>query len=365
MLTEFDRTMMVRALELAHRGAGAVEPNPQVGCVIVQGTEVVGEGWHERYGGPHAEVRALAAAGPRASGGTLYVTLEPCCHFGKTPPCTRAVLAAGVRRVVMAMRDPFPAVSGGGEQELRQAGIDVEVGLEESPARELNAPYLKLQAFGQPWVIAKWAMTLDGKIATRTGDSQWISGEASRQTVHELRGRVDAIWVGRGTVERDDPLLTARPPGPRVATRVVLDRQARIPVTCQLCRTARDVPVLVVVSEEAPVERTDELRRCGCEVLALAGASSTESLEQLLVEFGRRRWTNVLVEGGSRLLGSLLDAQLVDEVRAYVAPKIFGGVDAPGAVGGRGVARLADATQWRCVAVERLGDDTMMVVRRR
>src|SRR5919197_3355884 len=210
-----DLDWMSRALELAERGRGFVEPNPLVGAVVVRDGRVVGEGWHRRYGEAHAEVNALAAAGEAARGATLYVTLEPCCHHGKTPPCTDAVLRAGVRRVVAAMADPFPQVAGQGVAQLRAAGVEVEVGVCEREARELNAPYLTLLAEGRPYVHAKWAMSLDGKIATRGGDSRWISGPASREVVHRLRGRVDAILVGAGTVRADDPLLTARPLGPR------------------------------------------------------------------------------------------------------------------------------------------------------
>ncbi len=204
---DLDLWHMRRALELAARGQGAVEPNPMVGCVIARGAEIIGEGWHRQFGADHAEVEALRMAGDRAAGATLYVTLEPCCHHGKTPPCTKAVLAAGVRRVVVAARDPFPQVQGGGIAELRAAGLDVELGLLETDARRLNAPYLKLVETGRPWIIAKWAMTLDGKIAARGGQSRWISNPQSREVVHKLRGRVDAILVGRGTAVRDDPLV--------------------------------------------------------------------------------------------------------------------------------------------------------------
>ena len=196
---------MQRALELAAQGQGFVEPNPMVGCVIARGAEIVGEGWHRRFGQAHAEIEALYIAGSRARGATLYVTLEPCCHQGKTPPCTRAVLAAGVARVVAAMADPFPQVAGGGLAELRAAGIEVQTGILENEARKLNAPYLKLLSTGRPWVVAKWAMTLDGKIAARSGDSRWISSPASRQLVHQLRGRMDAIIVGRGTAATEIP----------------------------------------------------------------------------------------------------------------------------------------------------------------
>src|SRR4051812_33330730 len=202
---------MLRATTLARRCEGFVEPNPMVGCVIVNDGEVVGEGWHQQFGGPHAEVHALKAAGGGGKGATMFVTLEPCCHQGKTPPCTDAIIAAGILRVVTALRDPFPQVAGGGLKRLAAAGIDVELGLGESDVQQLNAPYLKLVTTGRPWVIAKWAMTLDGKIATRSGYSKWVSGDASRQVAHELRGRVDAIMVGRKTAQLDDPLLTARP----------------------------------------------------------------------------------------------------------------------------------------------------------
>ncbi|MGC4002137.1 MAG: bifunctional diaminohydroxyphosphoribosylaminopyrimidine deaminase/5-amino-6-(5-phosphoribosylamino)uracil reductase RibD [Pirellulales bacterium] len=233
--TEDDSLLMARALDLAERGRGFVEPNPLVGCVLVRDGMVVGEGFHTKFGAVHAEVEALRVAGPRARGATAYVTLEPCCHHGKTPPCTQALIAAGIVRVVAAMRDPFPRVAGGGFAELIAAGIVVETDLHRDAAARLNAPYLKLIATGLPWTIAKWAMTLDGKIATHTGDSRWISGDASRRSVHELRGRMDAIVVGGGTAKRDDPLLTARPPGARVALRVVLDGKRIWPTTRNWC----------------------------------------------------------------------------------------------------------------------------------
>src|ERR1043165_4425203 len=244
-----DSSFMLRAIDLARRGQGHVEPNPMVGCVIVQGEEVVGEGWHKLFGSPHAEVHALNAAGERARGATMYVTLEPCCHQGKTPPCTDAIVAAGISRVVAAIEDSFPQVAGRGAAILREAGIAVEFGACAAEARRQNAPYLHLLRTGQPYVHAKWAMSLDGKIATRTGASRWISNKASQQRTHLLRGRMDAIIVGIGTALADDPLLTARPPGPRAPCRVVLDSRARLPLMSQLVRTAREVPTLVVATE--------------------------------------------------------------------------------------------------------------------
>jgi diaminohydroxyphosphoribosylaminopyrimidine deaminase/5-amino-6-(5-phosphoribosylamino)uracil reductase len=352
-----DQTWMRRALELAERGRGSVEPNPLVGAVVVRDGRVVGEGWHQRYGQAHAEVNALAVAGEAARGATLYVTLEPCCHHGKTPPCTDAVLRAGVARVVAAMADPFPQVAGRGAELLRQAGVTVEIGLEEAAARRLNAPYLTLLGAGRPYVHAKWAMTLDGKIATATGHSKWISGEESRRRVHDLRGRMDAILVGAGTVRADDPLLTARPPGPRTALRVVLSRDGRLPDGSQLLRTARETSVLVAVSAGLPGGRRAALEAAGCEVLELPAPDGRPSIASLLADLGRRRLTNLLVEGGSAVLGSLRDAGLIDEVHVFIAPRLVGGRAALTPVGGTGAATVGEGltlTEWES---ERVGDD--------
>jgi diaminohydroxyphosphoribosylaminopyrimidine deaminase/5-amino-6-(5-phosphoribosylamino)uracil reductase len=342
MMTGTDESWMRRALDLAERGRGWVEPNPLVGAVVVRDGRVAGEGWHQRYGEAHAEVCALAAAGEAARGGTLYVTLEPCCHHGKTPPCTGAVLRAGVRRVVAAMTDPFPPVAGKGAEQLRAAGVEVAFGTGEAAARRLNAPYLKLLATGRPYVHAKWAMTLDGKIATRTRDSKWISNRGSRRIVHELRGRVDAVVVGIGTALADDPQLTARPPGPRTAARVVLDSRGRLPAASLLARTAKSIPTLVATASIPPAKAA-ELQACGCEVLPLPAADGRTDVDALLAELGRRRFTNVLVEGGSGVLGSFLDARAVDEVHVFVAPRLAGGAQALTPVGGTGVEKIAEA----------------------
>jgi diaminohydroxyphosphoribosylaminopyrimidine deaminase/5-amino-6-(5-phosphoribosylamino)uracil reductase len=354
---DLDLWHMRRALELAVRGEGLVEPNPMVGCVIAQGAEIIGEGWHRQFGQPHAEVEALRMAGDRAAGATLYVTLEPCCHFGKTPPCTQAVLAAGVRRVVVAQLDPFPQVHSGGVAELRAAGVSLEVGLLGTEARRLNAPYLKLVTTGRPWIIAKWAMTLDGKIATRTGQSRWISSPQSRQLVHALRGRVDAIMVGRETAVRDDPLLTAWPPGPRTAVRVVLDTRASLGSDSQLVCTARETPLLVAVGAASPPNSRLRLRNAGCEVFLCDGDTPAARLDALLLELGRRRFTNVLVEGGGRLLGSLIDARQIDEIHIFVAPKLFGGATASTAIAGEGIAEVSQALQLETPEVQHVDDD--------
>jgi diaminohydroxyphosphoribosylaminopyrimidine deaminase / 5-amino-6-(5-phosphoribosylamino)uracil reductase len=342
-----DAHWMERALELAALGAGHVEPNPMVGCVLVRDGELLSEGYHRRFGGPHAEREAIAAAGGQdLSGATAYVTLEPCCHYGKTPPCTEALIAARVARVVCATVDPFAKVQGAGIAALQAAGIAVTVGPGAGPARSLNAPYFKRLEQGLPWIIAKWAMSLDGKLATRTGHSQWISGEQSRQFAHRVRGRVDAILTGSGTVLADDPQLTARPAGPRVPLRVVLDSRLRTPLDSQLVRTARETPVLLWCGPEAPRERVAELERAGCQVRLSQSTDPQQRLETLLRYLASERGaSNVLVEAGSQLLGSLFDRGWMDECLVFIAPKLIGGVAAPSPLGQHGVARVGEGPE--------------------
>lgn len=340
-----DEMLLQRALELARRGIGHVEPNPAVGAIVAdeQG-RTLGEGWHQKFGGPHAEINAFAAAGDTTRGATLYVTLEPCCHFGKTPPCTHAVIAAGIRRVVIATSDPAAHVAGKGIDELKAAGIQVEVGLLQDQARRLIAPFTRLMTMGLPWVHSKWAMTLDGKIATKTGSSQWISNATSRAVVHQLRGRMDAIVTGIGTVLADDPLLTARPAGPRLATRVVLDSTCRIPLNSKLVQTARDVPVLVIMTPAAPADRIAALQDAGVELMAMpVDPAGRPELLELAREFGRRRMTNVLIEAGGLVLGSFFDQQLINEAHAFIAPSLAGGQAAPSPLGGSGIDLMAAA----------------------
>jgi diaminohydroxyphosphoribosylaminopyrimidine deaminase/5-amino-6-(5-phosphoribosylamino)uracil reductase len=357
--------LMRRAIELARRGEGHVEPNPLVGAVIFADTEpaaghILAEGWHGRFGGPHAEIVALEAAGAAARGGTLAVTLEPCCHHGKTPPCTDAIIASGIARVVIGAGDPFPAVNGGGIDALRRAGIEVITGVCESDALRLIAPFRMLVERGRPWVIAKWAMSLDGRVATAGRESRWISSEASRSAVHKLRGRVDAILCGIGTALADDPLLTARPAGPRQAVRVVLDGAARLPLASRLVQTAAEVPVLVAAGPDAPADRVAALRSAGCEVWQSDEGDRSTRLAALLAELGRRRCTNVLVEGGPGIVGGLADAALIDEVWAFIAPTLIGGNAAPGPVAGAGIAKLGDAAAIDVEAVESLGGDLLV-----
>ena len=319
---------MARALALAARGEGAVEPNPMVGCVIVRDGQVVAEGWHEEFGESHAEIVALKQLNFQAAGATVYVTLEPCSHHGKTPPCTKALIYAQAGRVVAAMPDPLPAVDGSGIDELRAAGIECEVGLLAEVARQLNAPYLKRLETGRPWVIAKWAATRDGKLAMADG-SRWISNEQSRELVQQLRGRVDAIVVGSGTVRADDPLLTARPKNPgdvkRVAKRVVVDSQASLSLDSRLVKTARDVPVIAAVAATASVEKCRQLVEAGVDILPCAGATHAERLDSLFEHLGNRKMTNVLVEGGACLLRTLFEMRAVDEIQVFTAAKDAGG----------------------------------------
>ncbi len=350
-----DWPWMQRALELAERGRGWVEPNPLVGAVLVRDGAIVGEGWHERYGAGHAETNAIAAAGTAAKGATLYVTLEPCCHHGKTPPCTDAILVAGIQRVVAALEDPFPKVAGKGSALLRAAGLKVAVGLGEKEARRQNAAYLQLVELGRPYVHAKWAMSLDGKIATRTGQARWISGDLARRYVHELRGKMDAIVVGGGTALADDPQLTARPPGQRIPARIVLLGQRPLPPNCRLLQTPREGPVILVQSTERPQPPLP-----GCEVLTLAAENGRPSVTALLSELGRRRMTNILLEGGAELLGSFLDARAINEVHVFIAPRLIGGSGAKSAISGLGVATVAEGLQLAEQRVEVMDGDVLI-----
>ena len=338
--TTLEHAAMQRALDSARRGAGRVEPNPMVGAVVAtpDGT-LVGTGCHERFGGPHAEVNALTAAGPAARGGTLFVTLEPCCHHGKTPPCTDAIQAAGIARVVVAAADPYPEVAGRGIALLRAAGVTVDTGLLECEAARLIAPFTKLVTTGQPWVIAKWAMSLDGHVAApASAGDRWISSVESRRLVHDLRGRCDAILIGIGTALADDPLLTARPAGPRTPLRIVLDAAARLPPESQLVRSAREDPLLVAVGPAAPADRLRTLEAAGAEIWQPDLADRDARLRALLQELGRRRLTNLLVEGGPEVLASFAALDAIDEVWAFVAPKLLGGETTPAITGHGGAA---------------------------
>lgn len=362
-VTPHDEALLRRALNLARRGIGTVEPNPPVGAILADAAgRIVGKGWHQRYGGPHAEVHALTEAGAAAHGGTLYVTLEPCAHHGKTPPCTDAVLAAGIRRVVIGTRDPARHVAETGVDILRAAGVDVELCPPvEAEARDLIAPFTRLVTEELPWIHAKWAMTADGKVATRSGSSQWITNDVSRAVVHQLRGRMDAILTGIGTVIADDPLLTARPPGPRTALRVVLDSRCRTPITSQLVQTASQSPVLIITTSQASPEDVLALRRKDVEVLEVPETVAGQiDIVDVARELGRRRLTHVLVEAGNRVLGSLFDRNLVNEVHAFMAPVLAGGEQALSPVGGTGIHQMSDAIRLDSPSVRILDGDVYL-----
>ena len=358
MPDELNTRLMRRALELALGGCGRTSPNPMVGAVLVKEGTVVGEGYHPYVGGPHAEIVALNAAGAEAQGAILYVTLEPCCHTGRTPPCTDAIVRAGVARVVAAVEDPNPAVRGQGLARLRDAGLAVEVGLCEAEARALNAPFFTWVTMGRPLGILKAGMSLDGKIATRTGDARWITGEPARRKAHQMRAEVDAILVGAGTALRDDPLLTARDaPALRQPLRVVADSHARLPIDRRLVRTARQVPTLVATTPRAPGERVAALKAAGVEILVVDGPGPRVDLKALAGALAKRDVTSLLIEGGGTLHAAALDAGIVDRVALFVSPLLLGGRDAVPVVGGLGAATLAEAWRVTDVAVERVGDD--------
>jgi len=354
-----DQDWMRRALRLAERARGHTSPNPLVGAVLVREGRVVGEGYHHRAGEPHAEILALCAARDAARGATLYLTLEPCSHHGRTPPCSPAVIAAGISRLVVAMADPNPKVSGRGIEQVRAAGIPVSVGLLADAARRQNEVYLKWVTTGLPFVTWKSAMTLDGKIATRTGDSRWVTGERARAHVHRLRAQHDAIMVGIGTVRADDPLLTARLPGRRVRQplRVIVDARAELPLHSRMIRTLDQAPVLVAATALAPEARRAALAESGAEVLVLPEAGGRVDLTALMRALARREVTSLFLEGGAELAAAMLDARLVDRALLFIAPRIAGGRTAPGPVGGSGVACMADALPLREVTVRRFGED--------
>ncbi len=380
-----DEAMMRRAIMLARRAAGWTNPNPLVGAVIVKDGRIIGEGCHERYGEAHAERNALASCTEDPAGATLYVSLEPCCHQGKQPPCTEAVIGAGITRVVVGSRDPNPLVSGKGNAQLRAAGIEVVEDVLRARCDALNPIFFHYIRTGKPYVVAKWAMTLDGKIATHTGDARWVSGEESRKDAHELRHRLAAVMAGIGTVLADDPMLNARCDHPcNQPLRIVVDSRLRIPRESKLVQTAREYPLLVATALPEDDERAQVLRDAGVEILSLpamdgegglpaAGgaidSSATDGdvnpsvadgkvdLAALMDVLGARGIDSVLVEGGAGIHAAMFAADLVDETIVYLAPKICGGKDAPGPVGGTGARLMADAMALGEPRFVRLGTD--------
>ena len=371
--SDTDRAHLARAIELARNGADAVRPNPVVGAVVARDGRVLGEGWHEAYGAAHAEVNAIEACGLEdLSEATLYVSLEPCCHEGKTPPCTDAILQAGLRRVVVGSDDPTEKASGRGLGMLRDEGVDVIVADGElaERARLLNQAFRKHARTGRPWVLFKSAMTLDGKVATRTGDSKWISGERSRGLAHRWRASVDAVIVGIGTALADDPQLTARPDGPpaeeaRQPRRVVFDTTARLPPSSQLVAAAGEVPLTVVVSRAAARADTDALEAAGAQVLVATGENEPARVRSALDQLGALGVASVLLEGGPHLAGAFLDADEIDEIRLFLAPLLLGGSSARDPLEGQGVERISEALHALTFDCERIGEDMLISARLR
>ena len=360
---------MERALSLARLALGSTSPNPAVGAVIAKDGVIIGQGYTQPPGAAHAEIVAIKQAGEESQGATMYVTLEPCCHFGRTPPCTQAIIEGGIAEVHIATLDPNPLVSGRGRASLDEAGVKTVLGEREEEACELNEAYIKFITTGLPFVTVKFAMSVDGKIATKTGDSKWISGEESRKYVHQLRRVVDAIMVGVNTILIDDPRLTARNGLEQTGVqekpiRVIVDSKARTRPTAQVFK--QPGRTLVAVTPDAPSSNTKELEKAGGEVLELPSHEGLVDLEALLAELVKREITSVLVEGGSTLLGSFFELFkfhekcLVDKVITFIAPVIIGGRDAKLAVGGKGAERITDALRLSRVKIERFGDDVMI-----
>lgn len=362
MVRQEDIEYMRRAMELAERGVGFTNPNPMVGAVIVKGGKVIGEGWHERCGEWHAERNAFKNCTVSAEGATMYVTLEPCCHYGKTPPCTEAIIEHGIARVVVGMEDPNPLVAGKGIALLREAGIEVVCGVEEEALREQNRVFLKYISTKLPWVAMKTAMTLDGKIATRTGDSKWITGAEARAYVHELRHRFMAIVVGIGTAVADDPLLNCRIEGRgvRQPIRVVVDSNARLSLDSQLVKTAGEYRTIVAHTRFAPEERVKALRETGVEMLLCKEKEGLVDVRNLLELLGLSGIDSILLEGGGSLNYTFLAEGLADELYAFIAPKIVGGMNAKTPVEGAGMEKMADAINLELENVLNIGHDVLL-----
>src|SRR4051794_9547418 len=366
--TERDLKHLYRAIELASTARGMTSPNPMVGAVVVKGDKTLGEGYHEAAGQPHAERMALAACDSDPAGATMYVSLEPCAHHGRTPPCTDAIVDAKLKRVVIASDDPSGKASGRGLGVLRDEGIQVDVadGEVAEAARLLNQPFRKHVRTGRPLVLLKYAMTLDGKVATRTGDSKWISGENSRARAHRWRAESDAVAVGIGTVLADDPLLTARVEGvARQPRRVVFDAEARLPVDSQLVQSAADTPVILICSRAASRTHVQALTAAGVDVVTVSGENESARVIAALDELGSRDVQQLLVEGGPHLAGAFVDAGDVDELRVFIAPVVAGGRQARPAVEGEGVELIADASRALHTMVERIDDDVLVTARLR
>ncbi|MFQ5449159.1 MAG: bifunctional diaminohydroxyphosphoribosylaminopyrimidine deaminase/5-amino-6-(5-phosphoribosylamino)uracil reductase RibD [Nitrospinaceae bacterium] len=359
---ETHESYMSRALALARKADGRTSPNPMVGAVIVKNGTIVGEGWHKKAGLPHGEIVALRKAGPRAKGAQLYVNLEPCCHYGKTPPCTDAIVAAGIRKVVVGMKDPNPRMRGKGLRQLRKSGIEVETGILEKECRRLNEVFAKFIQTGRPFVILKAAMSLDGKIATRSGQSRWITGVKAREEAHRMRGRVDAILVGTGTVVKDNPFLTTRLRKKAVKhpVRVILDHNHRIPLTANVFKNTGTQRTLYATGTKPPAPRKEKLLRKGVEILVVREKDRRADLKHLMTLLGGMGVTSVLIEGGGEVHASALRDGIVDRAVFFVAPIIIGGREAAAAVSGEGIGYLKKAWKIKNMEIRLVGEDLMV-----
>ena len=356
-----DIKFMRLAMDLSTRGLGRVNPNPMVGAVIVRDGRVLAEGWHRFYGGLHAETDALSSCTEDVSGATMYVTLEPCCHWGKQPPCTDAIVRSHIARVVVGMTDPNPLVSGRGLKILRDHGISVDSGLLEDEIRRLNRVFMKYMTEKRPWVVLKWAMTIDGRVAAAGGDSRWVSGEESRRFVHELRGRYMSIAAGSGTVSSDDPMLNCRVGGLRQPLRIVVSSTGSLSPDSAIAETAREFPAMLVHTSAAPSSRLHELRGKGVRTLECATAPDGRTdLSDMLGRLAEMQVDSLLVEGGPELNWSFVEAGLADEFYIFTAPKIIGGRTAPGAIGGHGFSLMSHALPVEVESVSRCGEDILI-----
>ncbi|MCI8609198.1 MAG: bifunctional diaminohydroxyphosphoribosylaminopyrimidine deaminase/5-amino-6-(5-phosphoribosylamino)uracil reductase RibD [Firmicutes bacterium] len=354
-----DQSYMQAAIDLAQNGMGQVNPNPLVGAVIVKNGNIIGKGWHQAYGGLHAERNALAACTENPAGSTIYVTLEPCCHWGKTPPCTDAIIESGITRVVVGSDDPNPLVAGKGFQILREHGIEVIPHVLKKQCDDLNAVFFHYIRTKTPYVVMKYAMTMDGKIAAYTGQSQWITGEIAREKVHKDRNRYSAIMVGIGTVLKDDPLLTCRIPGGRNPVRIICDSHLRTPMTAKIVSTAKDVKtILATCVQETVLHRPYE--EAGCQVWTLPGRSGHVDLKMLMEKLGHEGIDSILLEGGGNLNWSALQCGIVQKVQAYIAPKLLGGETAKSPIGGIGAACPDLGIHLSTPKVQLLGEDILL-----
>lgn len=354
-----DKKYMQYALELAKRGQGAVNPNPYVGAVIVKDHKIIGEGWHKQYGGPHAEINALASCSESTVGATLYVTLEPCCHYGKTPPCVEAIIKSGIRKVVVGALDPNPLVAGEGVKRLREYGIEVVTNVLEQECNQLNEVFFHFITHQTPFVVMKYAMTLDGKIATVSGASKWITGEKAREEVHRDRHRLMGIMVGIETVLKDNPLLTCRIENGRNPIRIICDTHLRMPLQSNIVETASYIKTIIATCNKDQTLHAPFLEM-GCEILVVPNKAGHIDLSILMQKLGQEGIDSILLEGGARLNEAMLKAQLVHKIKAYIAPKVFGGDLAKSPIGGEGIKQLQACYQLKHMDIKKIGCDVLI-----